>query len=57
MSIIIEGEIVENNYTEELQDFDGSCFDVFADNAGTFLITQIIVLEIAATGGIGQSGK
>ena len=40
---------------EELQDFDGSCFDVFADDVGTLLVAQITIFVIAATIGTGQS--
>ena len=57
MRVIVEGKIVEDNDAEELQDFDGSSLDVFADDVSTFLITQVAVLEIAATIGIGQSSK
>ena len=48
MSIIIEGEIVENNYTEELQDFYGSSFDILAYDISALLIAQIIVFVVAA---------
>ena len=57
MGIIIEGEIVEHDNTEKLQDFYRCSFDVFADNVSAFLVTQVAIFEIAATIGIGQSGK
>ena len=39
VSIIIQGEIVEHDDTEEFQDFNGSRFNVFTNDVGAFLIT------------------
>ena len=57
MRIIVERKIVEDNDAEEFQDFYGSRLYILADDVCTFLITQVAVLEIATTVGIGQSCK
>ena len=55
MCIVIEGEIVEDNHSEELQNFYRSSFDVLTDDVSTFLITEITIFEIATTISISQS--
>ena len=39
MGIIIEGEIIEHDDTEKLQNFYRCSFDVFAYDVSTFLVT------------------
>ena len=57
VGIIIEGEIVEHDDTEKLQNLHRSCLNIPADDVSTLLVTQIAVFEIAASIGICQSCK
>ena len=55
MCIIVECEIIEDYDSEESHDFNRCSLHVSADNVGTFFITKVIVFEVAASIGIGQS--
>ena len=55
VSIIVQNQIIEDNYAEELQDFNGSRLGVTANDFSTFFITQIAVLVVAAAIGFRQS--
>ena len=46
VSIIVEDEIVEDDHAKKLQYLNRSRPHIFADDIGTFLITQIAILVV-----------
>ena len=51
--IVVVGQIIKHHYTEKFQYLNRCSLYIFTNDAGTLLITQITVFEVAASIGIG----